>query len=101
MEHIIGDGVYGKGCIWRFYSVEDAEMHDRESDSWRRAVDEMRLCLGKVWVDKNDPERKEWVIAGLEDNEPFCDYYWILEDEDHTVRYELVNSAGFYENIKK
>jgi hypothetical protein len=109
MQHTIGNGIYGKGNIWRFYTVEEAEKHDEESESWKYVIDHLKKYLGKTWVDRKTvlykiygkPVCKEYKIIGVEDNEPYCDYYWILEDETHAIRYELVNSADFYKSIKE
>lgn len=108
MEHTIENGIYGSGNVWRFYNVEDAERHDKESECWKNVVEDLKKYLGKTWVDKKTicymvkgtPVCKEYKIVGIEDNEPFCDYYWILEDESHSIRYELYNSIDFYQNIK-
>ena len=109
MQHTIENGIYGKGNIWRFYTVDEAEKHDKESESWKYVIDRLKKYLGKTWVDRKtvrfliegEPVYKEYKIIGVEDNEPYCDYYWILEDETHAIRYELINSVDFYKNIKE
>ena len=98
-QHTIEDGIYGRGNVWRFYTIEDAEQHDKESRSWKLVLEYMRQYLGKDWVDKKSGDK--YKIIGIEDNEPYCDYYWILEDESHKIRYELANSADFYQDIKE
>ena len=111
MEHTIQNGIYGEGDIWQFYDIEEAEQHKGNSSSWKYVVEQMKQCLGKIWLDKKDilyfyddtPIYREYKIIGVEDNEPFCDYYWILEDQRHprSRKYELVNSADFYKQIKQ
>jgi hypothetical protein len=108
MQHTIENGIYGKGNIWKFYTVEDAEQHNKESESWKYVIEHLKKYLGKTWVDRKtvrfliegESVCKEYKIVGVEDNEPYYDYYWILEDDNHNVRYELVNSADFYKCIK-
>lgn len=107
MEHIIEKGIYGEGNIWRFYTVEEAEQHDTKSEIWKHNIGRMKEYLGKFWLDKNDilyyynnePRYRKYKIIGLEDNEPYCDYYWILEDETGKRKYELANYGDFYKNI--
>ena len=111
MEHTIQNGIYGEGNVWQFYDVEEAEQHKGNSSSWKYVVERMKHCLGKIWLDKKDilyfyedtPIYREYKIIGVEDNDPFCDYYWILEDQCHqrSRKYELVNSADFYKQIKQ
>ncbi len=108
MEHTIEKGIYGEGNVWRFYTVEEAEQHDKKSASWKHCVEHMKDCLGKFWLDKkdilyyynNEPRYRKYKIIGLEDNEAYSDYYWILENEFGDRKYELTNSADFYKNIK-
>ena len=97
MEHTIENGVYGKGNVWRFYTVEEAEQHNPKSANWQHCVERMKDCLGKTW---SAIEGREYKIIGLEDNEPYLDYYWILENESGDRRYELTNYVDFYKNIK-
>lgn len=97
MEHTIEKGIYGERNVWRFYTVEEAEQHNTESASWKHCVERMKDCLGKTWT---SIEGREYKIIGLEDNEPYLDYYWILENESGDRRYELTNFADFYKNIK-
>ena len=111
MEHTIQKGIYGEGNVWQFYDIEEAEQHKDNSSSWKYVVERMKQCLGKIWLDKKDilyfyddiPIYREYKIIGVEDNEPFCDYYWILEDQNNprSRKYELVNSADFYKQIKQ
>jgi hypothetical protein len=96
MEHTIEKGIYGKGDVWRFYTVEEAEQHNTKSESWKYIVEQMKDCLGKTWTGRG----YEYRIIGLEDNEPYLDYYWILENESGDRIYELANFADFYKNIK-
>ena len=96
MEHTIERGIYGEGDVWRFYTVEEAERHNTKSASWKYTVEQMKNCLGKTWINKGC----EYKIIGLEDNEPYLDYYWILENESGNRIYELANFADFYKNIK-
>ena len=96
MEHTIEKGIYGEGDVWRFYTVEEAEQHNMKSESWKYIVEQMKDCLGKTWTGRGC----EYKIIGLEDNEPYLDYYWILENESGDRIYELVNFADFYKNIK-
>lgn len=97
MEHTIEKGIYGEGDVWRFYTVEEAEQHNTESASWQHCVEQMKECLGKTIVLTRS---REYKIIGLEDNEPFSDYYWILENEFGDRKYELAGYADFYKNIK-
>lgn len=97
MEHTIKKGIYGEGNVWRFYTIEEAEQHNTESASWKHCVERMKDCLGKTWI---SIEGSEYKIIGLEDNKPYLDYYWILENESGDRRYELTNFADFYKNIK-
>ena len=96
MEHTTEKGVYGEGNVWRFYTVEEAKQHNPNSASWQHCVEQMKDCLGKTWID----DTREYKIIGLEDNEPYCDYYWILENEAGDRKYELTNYVFFYKNIK-
>ena len=96
MEHTIEKGIYGEGDVWRFYTVEEAEQHNTKSASWKYTVEQMKDCLGKIWTNKGC----EYKIIGLEDNEPYSDYYWILENETGDRIYELAGYAEFYKNIK-
>lgn len=86
MEHTIEKGIYGKGNVWRFYTVEEAEQHNTKSAVWKHIVERMKNYLGKNW-----PDGGEYKIVGLEDNEPYMDYYWILENEAGERRYELTS----------
>ena len=109
MEHTIENGIYGEGDVWRFYTVEEAEQHTKKSDAWSYIIEQMKKYLGKTWLDKkdiiyyynNDPRYREYKIVGVEDNESFCDYYWILEGQGGKTKYELINYADFYKNIKE
>lgn len=98
MEHTIQKGIYGvEGDVWRFYTVEEAEQHNPKSASWQHYVERMKECLGKTVV---LPGNREYEIIGLEDNEPYCDYYWILKNKFDNRAYELAGYADFYKNIK-
>lgn len=97
MEHTTEKGVYGKGNVWRFYTIEEAERHNPKSASWQHCVERMKECLGKTVV---LPGNREYKIIGIEDNEPYMDYYWILENEFGDRKYELAGYADFYKNIK-
>lgn len=97
MEHIIENGIYGKGDVWRFYTIEEAEQHDKKSAVWNHIISRMKDCLGKTWIGKDC----EYKIIGIEDNAPYLDYYWILENESGKRRYELANFPDFYKNIKR
>lgn len=102
MEHVKAKGIYGEGDVWRFYTVEEAEKHDSKSAAWNHLVGRMKECLGKTWINRDRLTTKEraYKIIGLEDNEPYLDYYWILENESGERIYELANFANFYKNIK-
>ena len=96
MEHTTEKGIYGEGNVWRFYTVEEAEQHNTTSAVWKHIVERMKDYLGKTWIGKGC----EYKIIGLEDNEPYLDYYWILENEDGDRIYEMAGFADFYKNIK-
>lgn len=107
MDHTIEKGIYGEGEVWRFYTVEEAEQH-KSTSSWQYVIEQMKKYLGKTWVSNkevmyyfnNEPRYMEYKIIGVEDNEPYADYYWILQ-HGHITKYELINSADFYNNIKE
>lgn len=108
MEKLTEEGIYGKGDVYRFYSVEEALEHKTNCSNWPKIVEEMRKYLGKIWEDHDDirylvnsvPVYREYTIIGMEDNEPWADYYWILEDKNKKRKYELANDSDFYKNIK-
>lgn len=108
MEHIRQKGIFGReGDVWRFYMVEEAEAHKSDEGNWGHILENFRKYIGKKWVDKRNvlyelngtPVYKEYKLIGVEDNNAFLDYYWILEDENGNRRYELTLSREFYENI--
>lgn len=109
MEHIQKEGIYGKGDVWRFYTVEEAEKHEKQCVNWQSIVEDFKKIKGKTWLDKQDiryllnsePVYREYTIIGIEDNEPWADYYWILEDSLTKKRkFKLVNYSEFYKDIK-
>lgn len=110
MEHVRENGIYGEGDIWRFYTVEEAEKHEKQCVNWPRILEDFKKIIGKTWLDKKDirylvnsvPVYRKYIIIGIEDNEAWADYYWILEDPLTKKRkFELVNDAGFYKDIVK
>ena len=92
MEHPIQKGIYSKGNVWRFYTVEDAERHKPKSASWQHCVERMKDCLGKTMV---LPGNREYKIIGIEDNEPYMDYYWILANNFDNRVYERLVPLSF------
>ena len=103
MEHVRMNGIYGEGDVYRVYSAEEAEREKDFCRNWPNVGDDMKRLLGMKWVDLDDPEdldgRKEWTVIGVEDNEAWADYYWILEDGEGNRRYELANCTDFYDGI--
>lgn len=107
MEHFKVNGLYYNDYVWRFYSIDAAEKHITSCPNWKIILDDFKKIFGKTWRDKNViryvfngvPVYREYRIIGLEDNNSFADYYWILENENGLRRYENVNDKEFYEGI--
>ena len=97
------NGIYGEGDVHRAYSAGEASMDKDFCRNWPNVADDMRRMLGMKWVDLDDADGldacKEWTIIGVEDNEAFADYYWILEDGEGNRRYELANCPDFRNGI--
>jgi len=109
MEHFIESRLYPNADVWRFYSIEEAEKHESSCPNWKYVLEDFKKIFGKIWEDKKDiryfyndvPVYHEYRVIGLEDNNAWADYYWILEDKNGLRRYELANMSEFYEGIKQ
>ena len=95
-EHLIQSGIYRDKDVWRFYSVDEIIKHQSEAEVPNYVIEDFKKFIGKTWVGRG----KEYKIIGFEDNNAYCDYYWILEDESHNRIYELWSSEEFYKTIK-
>ena len=95
-EHLIQSGIYRDKDVWRFYSVDEIIKHQSEAEIPNYVIEDFKKFIGKTWVGKG----KEYKIIGFEDNNAYCDYYWILEDKSHNRIYELWGSEEFYKTIK-
>lgn len=108
MEHTREEGIYGEADVYRFYTVEEAEKYEKQCANWLSIVEKFKKIKGKTWLDKqdirylldNEPVYREYTIIGIEDNEAWFDYYWILEDPITKKRKYKVANSKFYENIK-
>lgn len=108
MQHTIENGIYGEGDIWKFYSISEAEEHENSCPNWPHILERFKEIYGKVWEDRRNlryrlngvPVYEEYTIVGVEDNDAWADYYWILKGRDGKLRYELTNNSDFYNWIK-
>ena len=99
-------GIYGKGHRYVIETVEDFdEWRDLHKDSYgtNRFADEMigdfRQCIGKNWKDPKTGTL--YKVIGLEDNEAYMDWYWIIQnvDDERDMQYPLANDSDFYNQI--
>lgn len=98
MESLIEKGFYGEqGYVYRFYTIEEMLTHNTKCGNWPFILQQAEKYLGCIWVDRNGVVYK---IIGVEDNNAWLDYYWILEDCNGDRKYMLVNDPDFEKNIK-
>lgn len=95
MEHFKVNGIWENADVYQFYNVEEAKQHKTLDNNYPRIVKEFEQLLGKSWVDEFN---NYWQIIGLEDNQAWDDYYWIIKFGE-TIKFLLVNDSRIYKQI--
>lgn len=93
------DNVY---LIERIEDFEEWRQLHKNSNGNRFAdemEDEFRQYIGKTWI--NPKTGNHYKIIGLEDNNAWMDWYWVIQniDDDRDISHELANDTGFYKNF--
>ena len=116
------NGIYGTGKIYTLETLKDWDEYEklckeRTHDhilNWcpgfYQIKEKFKEYIGRVWDDKENlrymyngvPVYKSYFIIGIEDNVPFADWYWILQNIDDTedIKYMLVNDPNFKNGLR-
>ena len=121
MEIYRQNGIYGEGDVYVLKTMEDWDDYEkvcREEDpdflKWNPNFfafkEEFREFIGKIWQDKDqlrytyngEPVYVEYRVIAIEDNKPWMDWYWIVQnvDDDRDIKYILGNSWDLKNGIK-
>lgn len=92
--------------VFQFYTVEEAEDHlkYKPKDSiFKFLIRIFKYILGKDFeipphsTYNPTSEPITYKLIGLEDNEDYQDYCWIVQDDKKNTYYILTNDARFYD----
>jgi len=115
------NGMYGEGNVYLLETLEDWDEYEKickEQDpdfpKWNpnfyAIKEEFKEYISRIWEDKSAiryklngiPVYKEYYVVGVEDNCPWMDWYWKVQNVDNPndVQFLLVNSHDLQEGIK-
>ena len=113
--------LYGEGPVYVLESLEDWNEYEKIckeenpdfiklNPNFYAIKEEFKEYIGRVWEDKSEiryklngkPVYKEYYVVGVEDNCPWMDWYWILQniDDPKDIKNILVNSHDLKNGLK-
>ena len=106
-------GLYGEGIVYVINSIEDFDEYAKVTNKSKEKIDKLKerfnKYIGKIWQDFNKPldivdgvqQYMEYKIIGLEDNIPYRDYYWVVQnvDDERDIQYVLNIRTGLKEVV--
>ena len=113
--------LYGEGPVYVIESLEDWDEYEKickeENPDFTKLnpnfyaiKEEFKEYIGRVWEDKSEIKYKlngklvykEYYVVGVEDNCPWMDWYWILQniDDPKDIKNILVNSHDLKNGLK-
>lgn len=96
MEHFKINGIWEDADVYQFFNLEEAKQHTTLDRNYPEILKDFEDILNKTWVDDNG---KHWTIFGLEDNQAWDDYYWLIRDKEGNIKNLLANDSNLYKNI--
>lgn len=107
-------GIYGEGVVYVMEKVEDFNEYEKilgkehietYNSNFYSFRDEFKKRIGTIWEDPKQlrymyngkPVYVKYKVIGLEDNNPWADWYWIVQNEDdpRDIRYINCNDPDF------
>ena len=107
------DGLYGEDIVYVINSIEDFDEYAKVTNKSKEKIDQLKerfnKYIGKIWCDYEKPlevvdgvqQYMEYKIIGLEDNIPYRDYYWVVQnvDDERDIQYVLNIRTGLKEVV--
>ena len=121
MRTYIDNGIYYKGTVYVLEKLEDWDEYEKicaeENSDFQKYnpnfyafKEEFKQFIGKIWEDKTqvkyayngEPICEQYKVIGLEDNAPWGDWYWIIQNVTYgkDIKYILANSPTLKDGIK-
>lgn len=107
-------GIYGEGTVYVMEKPEDFDEYEKilgkeciktYNSNFYSFRDEFKEKIGTWWEDpkqfkymyNGEPVYVRYKIIGLEDNKPWADWFWIVQNEDdpRDIRYINCNDPDF------
>ncbi len=92
MEHFKVNGIWEDADVYQFFNLDEAKQHKTLCNNYKNILKKFKQVLNKT--PNNLPGYK---VIGLEDNQAWDDYYWILEDARHHRRYLQCTDDKFFD----
>lgn len=88
------NGIWEDADVYQFFNIEEAKQHKTLDKNYSNILVLFEKLLNKTWIDEN-----HWTIFGLEDNQAWDEYSWLIRDEKGNIKSILIDNFNFYKHI--